>query len=123
MYIKMCHSLNIPCESSLSPTYAGLCSVSSMRVLSFKNGRALLLLNNVIIAHLDFLGGELEAEELKDCFLLDLSPQTLERVVDATFCRGVLFLLDKSGWICILFSGKMVACKLIDQSLLSSLVQ
>ncbi|KAJ7311131.1 hypothetical protein JRQ81_006734 [Phrynocephalus forsythii] len=89
-----------------------LCSISSMRVLSFKNGKAVLLLNNVIIAHLAFWGAELEAEELKDYFLLDLSPETLERVVDATFCRGVLFILDKSGWIYVFnaVDGAYLAC-------------
>lgn len=80
---------------------ASLPSISSLKVLSFKNGRVLLLLNNFMIAHLVFPGGELD-EEVEDCFRLDLPPQTLERIADVTFCRGVLFLLDETGWIRIL---------------------
>ncbi|XP_025031102.1 spatacsin isoform X1 [Python bivittatus] len=53
-----------------------------------------------MIAHLIFPGGEL-GEEIEGCFRLDLPPQTLERIVDVTFCRGVLFLLDETGWIYI----------------------
>ncbi|CAI5792574.1 Spatacsin_C domain-containing protein [Podarcis lilfordi] len=78
-----------------------LSSISSLRVLSFKNGKALMLLNNCIIAQLAFLGGELKAEKLEECFLLDLSSEALERIVDVAFCRGVLFLLEESGWIYI----------------------
>ncbi|KAG8145260.1 hypothetical protein E2320_013619 [Naja naja] len=77
---------------------AGLLSISSLQVLSFKNGRAILLLNNCVIAHLVFPGGEL-GEELEGCFRLDLPPQTLEMTVNVTFCRGILFLLDETGWI------------------------
>ncbi|XP_013920684.1 PREDICTED: spatacsin isoform X1 [Thamnophis sirtalis] len=73
-------------------------SISSLQVLSFKNGRAILLLNNFVIAHLIFPGGEL-GEEVEGCFRLDLPPQTLERTVNVTFCRGILFLLDETGWI------------------------
>ncbi|ETE61251.1 Spatacsin [Ophiophagus hannah] len=75
-----------------------LLSISSLQVLSFKNGRAILLLNNCVIAHLVFPGGEL-GEEVEGCFRLDLPPQTLERTVNVTFCRGILFLLDETGWI------------------------
>ncbi|XP_070619126.1 spatacsin isoform X2 [Erythrolamprus reginae] len=82
----------------VAPWKAGLQSISSLQVLSFKNGRAILLLNNVVIAHLIFPGGEL-GEEVESCFGLDLPPQTLERTVNVTFCRGILFLLDETGWI------------------------
>nr|XP_020667859.1 spatacsin isoform X1 [Pogona vitticeps] len=94
-----------------------LSSISSMRVLSFKNGKVFLLLNNFIIVHLAFGGRELETEKLELCFVLNLSQQTLERVVDATFCRGVLFLLDKSGWIYFFsaMDGAYLAC--VDVSL------
>ncbi|XP_060611393.2 spatacsin [Anolis sagrei] len=74
-------------------------SLSSLRLLSFENCTALVLLNNVILSRLSFPAGEPEAITLKDCFALDLSPQTSERIVDVTLCRGILFLLDKSGWI------------------------
>nr|XP_056721708.1 spatacsin [Euleptes europaea] len=73
--------------------------VSSLRVLSFENGRALLMLNSFVVVRLAFLGGGQEVEELEDCFFLDLSPQVLERIVDASFCRGIVVLLDESGWI------------------------
>ncbi|XP_048337718.1 spatacsin isoform X2 [Sphaerodactylus townsendi] len=73
--------------------------ISSLKVLSFENGRALLMLNSSIVVCLAFPGGQQEAEELEDCFFLDLSPQVLERIVDTSFCRGVVVLLDESGWI------------------------
>ncbi|KAL8197371.1 UNVERIFIED_CONTAM: hypothetical protein K2H54_021762 [Gekko kuhli] len=76
-----------------------LAPVSSLRVLSFENSRAVLMLNNFIVVRLAFPGGGREAEDLEDCFFLDLSPQVLERIVDVSFCRGVIILLDKSGWI------------------------
>ncbi|XP_015273982.1 PREDICTED: spatacsin [Gekko japonicus] len=76
-----------------------LAPVSSLRVLSFENSRAVLMLNNFIVVRLGFPGGGREAEDLEDCFFLDLSPQVLERIVDVSFCRGVIILLDKSGWI------------------------
>ncbi|XP_029139153.1 spatacsin [Protobothrops mucrosquamatus] len=77
---------------------ADLLSISSLQVLSFKNSRAILLLNNFMIVHLIFPGGEL-GEEVEGCFRLDLPPQTLERTVNVTFCRGIIFLLDETGWI------------------------
>lgn len=88
-------------EIFLMSSFTGLLSISSLQVLSFKNGRAILLLNNFVIAHLIFPGGEL-GEEVESCFRLDLPPQTLERIVNVTFCRGILFLLDETGWIRIL---------------------
>ncbi|XP_042328622.1 spatacsin isoform X2 [Sceloporus undulatus] len=76
-----------------------LASLSSLKLLSFTNGKALLLLNNFILVHLAFPAGELEAVMLKDCFVLNLSPQASERIADVTVCRDILFLLDESGWI------------------------
>uniref|UniRef100_A0A8C3IRR4 SPG11 vesicle trafficking associated, spatacsin n=1 Tax=Chrysemys picta bellii TaxID=8478 RepID=A0A8C3IRR4_CHRPI len=77
-----------------------LSSISSVRILSFKKNTSLLLLNNFILVHLEFPGEDTELQAL-DCFILDLSPQALERITDVNFCRGVLFLLDNSGWIYI----------------------
>nr|XP_008120270.1 PREDICTED: spatacsin [Anolis carolinensis] len=74
-------------------------SLSSLRLLSFKNGKALVLLNKIILARLSFPVGEPAAITLKDCFVLHLSPQAAERIVDVTLCRGIVFLLDESGWI------------------------
>lgn len=82
-------------------SFTDLLSISSLQVLSFKNSRAILLLNNFMIVHLFFPGGEL-GEEVEGCFRLDLPPQTLERTVNVTFCRGIIFLLDETGWIRIL---------------------
>ncbi|XP_075752911.1 spatacsin isoform X2 [Pelodiscus sinensis] len=75
-------------------------SVSSLRILSFKKSSSLLLLNHFILVHLDFPEEDTEVEA-PDCFVLDLSPQALERITDVNFCRGVLFLLDNSGRIYI----------------------
>uniref|UniRef100_A0A8C3IN44 SPG11 vesicle trafficking associated, spatacsin n=1 Tax=Chrysemys picta bellii TaxID=8478 RepID=A0A8C3IN44_CHRPI len=84
-----------------------LSSISSVRILSFKKNTSLLLLNNFILVHLEFPGEDTELQAL-DCFILDLSPQALERITDVNFCRGVLFLLDNSGWICILCNGDFI---------------
>ncbi|XP_074863263.1 spatacsin [Carettochelys insculpta] len=75
-------------------------SISSVRILSFKRSTSLLLLNNFILVQLNLSGEDTELDAL-DCFILDLSPQALERITDVNFCRGVLFLLDNSGWIYI----------------------
>lgn len=66
------------------------------------------MLNNFIVVRLAFPGGGREAEDLEDCFSLDLSPQVLERIVDVAFCRGVVILLDESGWMCILYRGSVL---------------
>ncbi|XP_054858575.1 spatacsin [Eublepharis macularius] len=73
--------------------------VSSLRVLSFENSKVLLMLNSFIIVRLIFPGGGREAEEVDGCFFLGLSPRVLERIVDVSFCRGIVILLDQSGWI------------------------
>ncbi|XP_030353293.1 spatacsin [Strigops habroptila] len=77
-----------------------LSSVFSLRILSFKNNKCTLLLNTFIVVHLAF-PGEDSSLEVSDCFTLDLSPPVLERIADVHFCRGILFLLDSSGWIYI----------------------
>lgn len=72
-------------------------------MLSFGNNRCLLLLNKFLVVHLAFPGRD-SPVETRDCFTLDLPPQVLEQVTDTHFCRGLLFLLDSAGWICILCS-------------------
>ncbi|NXI39236.1 SPTCS protein, partial [Galbula dea] len=81
-----------------------LSSVSSLRILSFGNNKCLLLLNEVIVVHLTFPGRGSPTETC-DCFALDLPPQGLERITDVQFCRGILFLLDSSGWIYVVDSS------------------
>ncbi|KAJ6662923.1 hypothetical protein lerEdw1_011127 [Lerista edwardsae] len=93
----------------------GISSVSLLRLLSFKNGRALVLLNHCIIAQLALPGGEGEANE-DESFLLDLPPP-LERIVDVVFCRGILFLLDENGWIYIFDARDGVRLAHVDVSL------
>ncbi|XP_065544877.1 spatacsin isoform X2 [Lathamus discolor] len=77
-----------------------LSSIFSLRILSFKNSKCTLLLNTFIVVHLAF-PGEDSSLEMSDCFTLDLPRQVLERITDVHFCRGILFLLDSSGWIYI----------------------
>ncbi|KAM8997850.1 spatacsin isoform 1-T1 [Ara ararauna] len=81
-----------------------LSSIFSLRILSFKNNKCTLLLNTFIVVHLAF-PGEDSSLETSDCFTLDLPPQVLERITDVHFCRGILFLLDSSGWIYIFDSS------------------
>ncbi|XP_068266385.1 spatacsin [Nyctibius grandis] len=85
-------------------------SVFSLRILSFENNKCILLLNKFIVVHLTFPGRDSPLETC-DCFTLDLPPQALERITDAHFCRGILFLLDSSGWIYIFdsFGGANLA--------------
>ncbi|KAM6409847.1 spatacsin [Rhynochetos jubatus] len=75
-----------------------LSSVFSLRILSFENNKCILLLNRSVVVHLTFPGGDSPLETC-DCFTLDLPPQVWERITDTHFCRGILFLLDSSGWI------------------------
>uniref|UniRef100_A0A8C6J0G2 Uncharacterized protein n=1 Tax=Melopsittacus undulatus TaxID=13146 RepID=A0A8C6J0G2_MELUD len=74
-------------------------SIFSLRILSFKSNKCTLLLNTFIVVHLAF--PEDSSLETNDCFTLDLPPQVFERITDVHFCRGILFLLDSSGWIYI----------------------
>ncbi|NXL45992.1 SPTCS protein, partial [Podilymbus podiceps] len=87
-----------------------LSSICSLRILSFENNKCILLLNNVVVVHLTFPGKDSPLETC-DCFTLDLPPQVLERITDANFCRGILFLLDSSGWIYVFdtFDGAHLA--------------
>ncbi|CAM5087629.1 unnamed protein product [Natator depressus] len=99
-----------------------LSSISSVRILSFKKSTSLLLLNNFILVHLDFPGEDTELQAL-DCFILDMSPQALERITDVNFCRGVLFLLDNSGWIYIFDTIDGVHLADVDVALFQANVQ
>ncbi|NXN12559.1 SPTCS protein, partial [Indicator maculatus] len=85
-------------------------SIFSVRILSFGNNKCKLLLNKFIIVHLTFPGRD-SPLEICHCFALDLPPQVLDRVTDTDFCRGILFLLDSSGWIYIFdsFDGANLA--------------
>ncbi|NXN39089.1 SPTCS protein, partial [Rhinoptilus africanus] len=87
-----------------------LSSVFSLRILSFENSKCIFLLNKFIVVQLTFPGKD-SPLEICDCFTLDLSPQVLERITDTHFCRGLLFLLDSSGWIYVLdsFDGANLA--------------
>uniref|UniRef100_A0A8B9PSW5 SPG11 vesicle trafficking associated, spatacsin n=1 Tax=Apteryx owenii TaxID=8824 RepID=A0A8B9PSW5_APTOW len=87
-----------------------LSSVWSSKILSFKDNTCILLLNNFILVHFTFPGEDSHLETC-DCFTLDMAPQVLERITDTNFCRGILFLLDSSGWIYIFdsFDGAHLA--------------
>ncbi|NXA17321.1 SPTCS protein, partial [Ibidorhyncha struthersii] len=87
-----------------------LSSVFSLRILSFENSKCILLLNKFIVVRLTFPGKDSPLETC-DCFTLDLPPQVLERITDTQFCRGILFLLDSSGWIYVFdsFDGANLA--------------
>ncbi|NWJ10608.1 SPTCS protein, partial [Crypturellus undulatus] len=87
-----------------------LSSVCSSKILSFKDNTGILLLNNFILVRFTF-PGELLYSEQCDCFTLDVPPQAVERITDTHFCRGVLFLLDSSGWIYVFdaFDGARLA--------------
>ncbi|KAM6308822.1 spatacsin [Aegotheles albertisi] len=85
-------------------------SISSVRILSFGNNKCILLLNKVIVVHLTFPGRDSPSEACA-CFALDVPPEALGRLTDTHFCRGILFLLDSSGWIYIFdsFDGANLA--------------
>ncbi|XP_021263305.1 spatacsin isoform X2 [Numida meleagris] len=87
-----------------------LSSILSLRILSFKDNKCILLLNNFIVMHLTF-PGERSSLETCGCFTLDLPPPVLERITDTSFCRGILFFLDSSGWIYVFdsFDGANLA--------------
>ncbi|NXL62868.1 SPTCS protein, partial [Chordeiles acutipennis] len=76
-----------------------LSSVSSLRILSFEKSKCILVLNKFIVVHLPFPGEDSPLETCESCFTLDLPPRVLGRITDTQFCRGILFLLDSSGWI------------------------
>ncbi|XP_051484841.1 spatacsin [Apus apus] len=73
-------------------------SIFSVRILSFGSSRCTLLLNKAVVVHLTFPGRD-SPVEMCGCCPLDLPPQALGGLSDTRFCRGILFLLDSSGWI------------------------
>ncbi|NXY85661.1 SPTCS protein, partial [Alcedo cyanopectus] len=75
-----------------------LSSVSSVSILSFGNNKCVLLLNAVVVVHLTFPGRGCPSERCH-CLSLPLLRPALDRITDTCFCRGILFLLDSSGWI------------------------
>ncbi|NXS98172.1 SPTCS protein, partial [Jacana jacana] len=87
-----------------------LSAVFSLRILSFESSKCILLLNKSVVVHLTFPGSD-SPPEAGDCFPLDLPPRVLERITDTDFCRGILFLLDSSGWIYVFdsFDGANLA--------------
>ncbi|XP_031411090.1 spatacsin-like [Meleagris gallopavo] len=99
-----------------------LSSILSLRILSFKDNRCILLLNSFIVMHLTF-PGECSSLETCDCFTLDLPPPVLERITDINFCRGILFFLDSSGLIYVFDSFDGVNLAHIDLSLCQGGVQ
>ncbi|KAM6301889.1 spatacsin [Podargus strigoides] len=85
-------------------------AIFSLSILSFGNNKCMLLLNKCVVVHLAFRGKDSPLETC-GCFTLDLPPQVLARIADTHFCRGVLFLLDSSGWIYVFdsFDGANLA--------------
>lgn len=81
--------------------FTGLPSISSVKILSFGNNKCKLLLNQFILVHLSFAWGD-SAPVSCDCFPLAVPPEAVGRITDCHCCRGILFLLDSAGWICIL---------------------
>ncbi|XP_030312794.1 spatacsin [Calypte anna] len=85
-------------------------SVSSVRILSFGNNRCRLLVNKVLVVHLR-LPGKDSSLQASACCSLPVAPGALGRLTDTQICRGLLFLLDSSGWIYIFdsFDGAHLA--------------
>ncbi|XP_032926333.1 spatacsin isoform X2 [Catharus ustulatus] len=75
-------------------------SISSVKILSFGNNKCKLLLNQFILVHLSFAGGDSPPVSC-DCFPLAVPPEAVGRITDCHCCRGILFLLDSAGWIYI----------------------
>ncbi|TKC36154.1 hypothetical protein EI555_020107, partial [Monodon monoceros] len=64
-------------------------SLLSLRILSFHSNTSLLFINEYIILHIIF--PERDAEI-----------RAVDRIIDTQLCRGILFVLSRLGWICIL---------------------
>ncbi|XP_038186655.1 spatacsin [Arvicola amphibius] len=88
----------------------GVCiCFESLRILSFHNKTALLLINRCVILRIAFPGRD--SGSLLDCLPLPLPPQAADTVIDVQFCRGFLFVLSTLHWIYIFDTsdGKQVA--------------
>ncbi|KAJ1179187.1 hypothetical protein NDU88_004423 [Pleurodeles waltl] len=72
--------------------------LQSVRIIAFENRCFSLLLNDLVLAQLGIpeCGGE--AVSLR-CLALSLSSDVSSCIVDGQICSGLLFLLDRSGWI------------------------
>ncbi|XP_049755033.1 spatacsin [Elephas maximus indicus] len=75
-------------------------SLSSLRILSFCNNTSSLFINKRMVLHILFPEGDAEIRVLSR-FTLALPAQAADGIVDAQLCRGVLFVLNSSGWIYI----------------------
>ncbi|XP_028926143.1 spatacsin isoform X3 [Ornithorhynchus anatinus] len=73
-------------------------SIQSVRVLSFHSSTALLLINEYIVLHVAFPEGGMESG-VRHCFPLSGAPRAMEGPVETQLCRGILFVLDRSGWM------------------------
>ncbi|XP_003791835.1 spatacsin isoform X1 [Otolemur garnettii] len=75
-------------------------SLLSLKILSFHNNTSLLFINKCVVLHITF--PERDAEiRLLNCFTLPLPAHSVDMIVDAQLCRGILFVLSCLGWIYI----------------------
>ncbi|XP_060709188.1 spatacsin [Hemiscyllium ocellatum] len=72
----------------------------TVKILSFKNSKSCMLLNNCTLLHLTWMESTSEADVL-GCFKLHLPGGAAERITDSPICQEMLFLLDSAGWIYI----------------------
>ncbi|XP_036040179.1 LOW QUALITY PROTEIN: spatacsin [Onychomys torridus] len=92
-------------------------SFKSLRILSFHNKTALLLINRCLILRVVLPGRESENRVL-DCFPLPLPAQTADTIIDVQLCGGFLFVLSTLGWIYIFDTANGIHVAHVDLALL-----
>ncbi|XP_038605866.1 spatacsin [Tachyglossus aculeatus] len=84
-------------------------SIQSVRVLWFQSSVSVLLINEYIVLHVAFPEGGTEIGARR-CFPLGGAPRALEGPVETQLCRGILFVLDRSGWM-YMFDAEDGTCR------------
>ncbi|XP_028734564.1 LOW QUALITY PROTEIN: spatacsin [Peromyscus leucopus] len=92
-------------------------SFKSLRILSFHNKTALLLINRCLILRV-VLPGRDSGNRVLDCFPLALPAQTADTIIDVQLCRGFLFVLSTLGWIYIFDTADGMHVARVDLALL-----
>ncbi|XP_006883263.1 PREDICTED: spatacsin [Elephantulus edwardii] len=85
-------------------------SLSSLIILSFNNNTSSLFINKCMVLHILFPE---EAAEIRglSCFMLPLPVQAVDEIIDTQLCRGILFVLNRLGWIYVfdIVDGRHIA--------------
>lgn len=106
----VCVSSSDTLLESITAKHPDVSELRTVRLLSFMDGRCVLLMNACVVMHLRWMEESSHLDPLSSC-QLGLPPQMQDECVDYHLCRGILFVLLGSGVTYVLDStdGKLMA--------------